>query len=70
MLSGPLESQIHCGVFSKILTYSYVLMTFENAVRAFAVAKGDSKGNPRKTDKSLLQRLRGSGACTLSGGLF
>lgn len=45
-------------------------MTFENAVRAFAVAKGDSKGNPRKTDKSLLQRLRGSGACTLSGGLF
>lgn len=48
---GPLENQLHCGVTSREkwkLKYSCVLMTLENPVRAFAVAKGDSKGNPRK----------------------
>lgn len=50
-LSGEaLENQLHCGVTSRHkwkLKYSHVLMTLENGVRAFAVAKGDSKGNPR-----------------------
>lgn len=47
---GPSENQLHGGVTSRDkqkLKYSYVLM-MENAVRAFAIAKGDSKGNSRK----------------------